>query len=59
MLAQQGVFLVERWSDTPMPADLPVVGQDVELPVQIGAYLQGGVPKVRLVWAHAQDENAF
>lgn len=51
--------MVERWSDTPMPADLPVVGQDVELPVQIGAYLQGGVPKVRLVWAHAQDENAF
>jgi hypothetical protein len=59
ILGSQGLFAVERWAEEPTPADLPVVGQEVELPVRISAYLQAGVPKVRLAWADAESSGAF
>jgi hypothetical protein len=59
ILAQQGVFVVQRWADQAVPEDLPVVSQEVQLPVRIDAYLQAGVPKVRLVWADAQFADSF
>jgi hypothetical protein len=59
ILAQQGVFVVQRWADEALPKDIPVVGQDVQLPVRIDAYLQAGVPKVRLVWADGGSTETF
>lgn len=59
VLAKQGVFIVDRWSDVPMPVDLPVVGQQVELPVRISAYVQAGVPKVRIAFDDGQSEGNF
>jgi hypothetical protein len=59
ILARQGVFVVQRWTDEAMPKDLPVVGQEVHIPVRIDAYLQAGVPKVRLVWADAEGAATF
>ncbi len=58
-LAKQGVFLVDRWSDVPVPEDLPVVGQDVTLPIRISAYVQAGVPKVRIGYDDGKSEGAF
>jgi hypothetical protein len=59
ILAQQGVFIVQRRADQPTPEDLPVVGQDVQLPVRIDADLQAGVPKVRLVCTDGQSADSF
>ena len=59
VLAQQGIFVVQRWADEAMPKDLPVVGQQVQLPVRIDAYVQAGVPKVRLVWAGNETAASF
>jgi hypothetical protein len=59
VLAQQGVFIVQRWAEQPTPKDLPVVGQEVQLPVRIDALLQAGVPKVCLVWTDGQLSNDF
>ena len=59
ILAQQGVFIVQRRADQPTPEDLPVVGQDVQLPVRIDADLEAGVPKVRLVWNEGQSADSF
>ncbi len=59
ILAAQGVYVVQRWSDVALPPDLPVVGQQVELPVRVSAYLQAGVPRVRYVWETADDSHSF
>jgi hypothetical protein len=59
ILASHGIFEVQRWAEEAMPKELPVVGQQVELPVRISAYLQSGVPKVRLVWEDGQISGAF
>ena len=59
IMATQGLFVVQRWSDVALPPDLPVVGQQVELPVRVSAYLQAGVPKVRYVWDNADDSHSF
>jgi hypothetical protein len=59
VLAGAGVFVIQRWSDEALPADLPVVGQDVEIPVRLGAYVQGGVPKVRVEWENGETTGAF
>ena len=55
----QGVFTVNRWAEEPTPKDLPVVGQPVELPIRIAAYVQGGVPKRRLVWETDEASDSF
>ena len=59
ILARHGVYEVQRWAEEAMPKELPVVGQQVELPVRMSAYLQSGVPKVRLVWEDGQSSGAF
>ena len=59
IMATQGVFVVQRWSDVALPPDLPVVGQQVELPVRVSAYVQAGVPKVRFVWDNVDDTHSF
>ena len=38
ILATQGVFVVQRWADVPIPKELPFVGEQVELPIRISAY---------------------
>jgi hypothetical protein len=50
---------VQKTTEEATPGDLPVVGQEVEMPVRISAYLQAGVPKVRLAWADAESSGAF
>src|SRR5262249_15343930 len=59
LLSSQGIVVVERWSDEAMPKDLPVVGQQVELPVRVSAYLHGTVPQVRMVWGDDRAASAF
>ena len=43
-------FLVDRWSDTPVPDGTPTVGERVELGVTALAYLSHGVAMARLNW---------
>ena len=59
ILAAQGMFIVDRWSDEALPADLPVVGQQVRLPIRITPYVQAGVPKIRLVWTASDATETF
>ena len=49
----------ELMAEEPTPKDLPVVGQQVELPIHLAAYVQGGVAKVRLVWEADEASNSF
>jgi hypothetical protein len=59
ILAGTNVYNVSRWSDVPLPPDLPVVGQKVEVPVRLGTFMQGGVPKTRLEWADSLTMETF
>lgn len=53
-------FLVDRWSDTPLPEDTPSIGDMVDLPVVASAYLSHGVAMARLNWGtHASGGADF
>ena len=54
-----GAYVIQRWSDDALPQDVPVVGQDVEIPVALTAYLQAGVPKVRMSWLSEEMGEPF
>jgi hypothetical protein len=59
ILAKMGLFQIERWSETSLPEDIPVVGQEVSIPVKIGAYLINGQPRVRLEWVNEKTDGSF
>ena len=59
MLAEVGLFQIERWSEITMPEDIPVVGNHVTIPVKISAFLASGYPRVRWEWINDKTDGSF
>jgi hypothetical protein len=49
----------EMWSDSRMPPELPHTGDEVQLPVKIRTFVQGGTAKHTLIFGSSQQGEEF
>lgn len=47
-------MLCDRWSNVANPEGVPALGEAVDLPVRVGAYLSGGSACARLSWGEIE-----
>lgn len=59
LLTAQGTFKPERWTDTPLPSDVPTVGQHVCLRVGLTVYQGKGGTNFRLTWGEDNSGETF
>ncbi len=59
MRTPQQTFQVDRWADNALPDGTPAVGQRLELPVAMGAYISHGMAVARLSWGSANNGSDF
>jgi len=51
--------VAEMWSNTRHPIGLPEVGDQVDLPIDVRAYVQGGLARYSLTFGGAEKGETF
>jgi hypothetical protein len=59
VLADNELYKLDRWCDSPSPSDCPAVGQHVSLKIRQRIFTSAGQTRVSLEWGPAGSEDDF